>query len=78
MNWSYRVEPSSTEELVEQFYGFKFYKTLTDTEGGVVLDSEISAEEFKGAAPSFLVSGFRELALQYLKNQPYRELTFVL
>ena len=69
MNWSYRIEPSSIEEPVEQFYGFKFYKTLTDDVGGVILDSEISAEEFKGAAPSALVSGFREFALQYLKNQ---------
>lgn len=69
MNWSYRVDPSSAEELVEQFYGFKFYKTLTDDAGQVILDSEINAEEFKESAPSELVSGFRVFALQYLKNQ---------
>jgi hypothetical protein len=69
VNWSYRVEPSPSGELVDPFYGFKFYKTLTDEANQSVVDIEITAEEFKSLAPGEMVSGFRLLALEYLKNQ---------
>jgi hypothetical protein len=75
MNWSYRIEPSSSEVLANPFYGFKFYKTLTDDTGAVILDQEISAEEFKDLADPVLVSGFRVFALDYLKKQLEKMLT---
>lgn len=75
MNWTYRIEPSSMEMPIEQFYGFKFYKTLTDDNGSVVVDSEITAEEFKNLADPDVVAGFRAFALNYLKTHLERMLT---
>lgn len=75
MNWSYRIEPSPSGELVENFYGFKFYKTLTDESDQPLADVEITAEEFKASAPSELITNFRPLALGYLKNQLDKMLT---
>ena len=75
MNWTYRVDPSPSGELVEPFYGFKFYKTLRDENNQTVADMEITAEEFKSLAPSDVVTGFRALALEYLKAQLDKMLT---
>lgn len=75
MNWTYRVDPSPSGELVEPFYGFKFYKTLRDENNQTVADMEITAEEFKSLAPSDIVTDFRALALNYLKAQLDKMLT---
>lgn len=66
MNWTYRIEPGSLEDRPEPFYGFRFFKTLTDSDGSVVVDAQIKAEEFKAIAPQELVSGFGAFAIEYL------------